>query len=213
MKRKFGRRWAETYAAAQDICLSFKRSKPPLKMKGSHDESRSQREFRSPGGARGNICFHHDAGRALRRCLPYFKDLRTSRSAVLSLFWRSAFLRSAALSKSRPNWSTSIRPSVLIYNVRGRHALGMMDSDHDVRSGRDIVWVEVKWRTESIVSGTLVSLANGILIPLAKRQIKSLLQPFVRAQRRWAEHPRDADIMSRGLPRCADCLVRRKAVG
>ena len=33
----------------------------------------------------------------------------------------------------------------------------------------------VTWQTESVVSGTLVSLANGILMPLAKRQIKSLV--------------------------------------
>ena len=33
---------------------------------------------------------------------------------------------------------------------------------------------KVSWRTESVVSGTLVSLAQGILLPLAKRQIRSL---------------------------------------
>jgi uncharacterized protein len=66
-------------------------------------------------------------------------------------------------------------PEHLVYKARGHHPLGMIDSmlmfDVAPRSNGSIV----RWQTESVVSGTLVSLANGILLPLAKRQIKSLV--------------------------------------
>ena len=44
------------------------------------------------------------------------------------------------------------------------------------RARRAAAGAKVAWTTHSVVSGTLASLAQGILLPLAKRQIKSLVQ-------------------------------------
>lgn len=62
-----------------------------------------------------------------------------------------------------------------VYKARGRHALGMMDSTLMFDVAPAASGSIVTWQTESVVSGTLVSLANGVLLPLAKRQIKSLV--------------------------------------
>jgi uncharacterized protein len=107
--------------------------------------------------------------------LPYFKELKnaaeTSFTVVLEIGVpqiRGLVEVSTELVEQRP-------PERAVYTARGRHTLGMMDSVlmFDVASATG--GSTVMWQTESVVSGTLVSLANGILLPLAKRQIKSLV--------------------------------------
>jgi uncharacterized protein len=107
--------------------------------------------------------------------LPYFKDLKNvaEGSFVVVLEIGVPQIRgivevNTLLIEQRP-------PEHLVYKARGHHTLGMMDSmlmfDVAPKPNGSIV----RWQTESVVSGTLVSLANGILLPLAKRQIKSLV--------------------------------------
>lgn len=107
--------------------------------------------------------------------LPYFKDLKNAaeESFIVVLEVGVPQIRgivevNTLLVEQRP-------PEHVVYKARGHHTLGMMDSmlTFDVApTARGSV---VRWQTESVVSGTLVSLANGILLPLAKRQIKSLV--------------------------------------
>jgi carbon monoxide dehydrogenase subunit G len=64
------------------------------------------------------------------------------------------------------------------YRSRGRHALGMIDSDLGFTLQRVAAGSTVSWSSVSIVNGRLASLAQGILVPLAKRQITSLVNSF-----------------------------------
>lgn len=62
------------------------------------------------------------------------------------------------------------------YKTSGRHPLGIVDSDLSFRIEPKADGTSVFWKSESIVNGTLASLAQGILVPLAKRQIKLLIK-------------------------------------
>lgn len=107
--------------------------------------------------------------------LPYFKDLKNvaEQRFIVVLEVGVPQIRGIVevdtlLVEQRP-------PEHVVYKTRGHHPLGMMDSTlmFDVASKAN--GSIVRWQTESVISGTLVSLASGTLLPLAKRQIKSLV--------------------------------------
>ena len=84
------------------------------------------------------------------------------------------------------------------YRSRGRHALGMIDSDLGFMLQPVAAGSTVSWSSVSIVNGTLASLAQGILVPLAKRQIKSLVKSFQDALQSSASGTRAAGGPVRG---------------
>jgi carbon monoxide dehydrogenase subunit G len=84
------------------------------------------------------------------------------------------------------------------YRSCGRHALGMIDSDLGFTLQPVTAGSAVSWSSVSVVNGTLASLAQGILVPLAKRQIKSLVKSFQDALRPGGNTTQSADGLARG---------------
>jgi carbon monoxide dehydrogenase subunit G len=107
--------------------------------------------------------------------LPYFKDLKNAAEGSFVVVLEIGVPQIRGIVEVNTLLIEQRPPEHLVYKARGHHPLGMIDSmlmfDVAPRSNGSIV----RWQTESVVSGTLVSLANGILLPLAKRQIKSLV--------------------------------------
>jgi uncharacterized protein len=107
--------------------------------------------------------------------LPYFKDLKNAAEGSFVVVLEIGVPQIRGIVEVNTLLIEQRSPEHLVYKARGHHPLGMIDSmlmfDVAPRSNGSIV----RWQTESVVSGTLVSLANGILLPLAKRQIKSLV--------------------------------------
>src|SRR5262249_31955243 len=64
------------------------------------------------------------------------------------------------------------------YRSCGRHALGMIDSDLGFTLQPVIAGSAVNWSSVSVVNGTLASLARVFWVPLANRQIQSLVKTF-----------------------------------
>lgn len=62
------------------------------------------------------------------------------------------------------------------FDCRGRHALGMADTLLGFELTPSGSGSRVSWQCQSIVRGTLASLANGVLAPLAKRNIASMIE-------------------------------------
>ncbi|MBX3550967.1 MAG: SRPBCC family protein [Pseudolabrys sp.] len=131
--------------------------------------------------------------------LPYFKglDVKDQRHFTVTLEVGVPQIRGRA--DVDAELVESQAPSRAVYVIKGRHALGMMDSrmtfsvaPKDGSAGARVVWV-----TQSVVSGTLASLAQGILLPLAKRQIKSLVQA-VRMELGGEAEPAAPSLVSRG---------------
>lgn len=108
--------------------------------------------------------------------LPYFKGLevKDARHFTVSLEVGVPQIRGRA--DVEAELVEVLRPSRAVYLIKGRHALGMMDSRMTFAVTPTAAGAKVAWTTHSVVSGTLASLAQGILLPLAKRQIKSLVQ-------------------------------------
>jgi carbon monoxide dehydrogenase subunit G len=107
--------------------------------------------------------------------LPYFKDLKNAAEGSFVVVLEIGVPQIRGIVEVNTLLIEQRPPEHLVYKARGHHTLGMMDSmlmfDVAPKPNGSIV----RWQTESVVSGTLVSLANGILLPLAKRQIKSLV--------------------------------------
>lgn len=133
--------------------------------------------------------------------LPYFKglDVKDERHFTVTLEVGVPQIRGRA--DVEAELVESRTPSHAVYSIKGRHALGMMDSrmtftvtpkDESAAAGAHVVWT-----TQSVVSGTLASLAQGILLPLAKRQIKSLVQA-VRVELGGEEEKPAPSLVSRG---------------
>jgi carbon monoxide dehydrogenase subunit G len=107
--------------------------------------------------------------------LPYFKDLKCVGEQNFTVVLEVGVPQIRGLVEVNTVLVEQRPPEHVVYSARGSHPLGMMDSllNFDVvPMGSGSI---VRWRTETMVSGTLVSLANGILLPLAKRQIKTLV--------------------------------------
>lgn len=62
------------------------------------------------------------------------------------------------------------------FDCRGRHTLGMADTLLGFELTPSGSGSRVSWHCQSIVRGTLASLANGVLAPLAKRNIASMIE-------------------------------------
>lgn len=62
------------------------------------------------------------------------------------------------------------------FDCRGRHTLGMADTLLGFELTPSGNGSRVSWQCQSIVRGTLASLANGVLAPLAKRNIASMIE-------------------------------------
>jgi carbon monoxide dehydrogenase subunit G len=106
--------------------------------------------------------------------LPYFKELKNNVEGFIVVLEvgvpqvRGIVEVDTLLVEQQPS-------EHVVYKARGHHALGMMDSVLTFDVAPTTNGSIVRWQTKSTISGTLVSLANGILLPLAKRQIKSLV--------------------------------------
>ena len=106
--------------------------------------------------------------------LPYFKELQNAAEGFIVILEvgvpqiRGIVEVNTMLVEQQP-------PEHVVYKSRGHHTLGMIDSVLTFDVAPTANGSIVRWQTESVVSGTLVSLANGILLPLSKRQIKSLV--------------------------------------
>lgn len=62
------------------------------------------------------------------------------------------------------------------FDCRGRHTLGMADTVLAFELIPEGGGSRIRWQCQSIVRGTLASLANGVLAPLAKRNIASMIE-------------------------------------
>jgi uncharacterized protein len=107
--------------------------------------------------------------------LPYFKALREDTESHFVVVLEVGVPQIRGVVEVNTDLIERRPTEHVAYRARGRHPLGMMDSTlvFDLMPAEGGTFV--KWRTESVVNGTLVSLANGVLLPLAKRQIKSLI--------------------------------------
>ncbi len=108
--------------------------------------------------------------------LPYFKELKDVKPGSFTVGLEVGIPQvrgrvdvAVALVEAEPAKSAR-------YKTSGRHALGMVDSALSFSLAPLATGCSVQWQSESIVNGTLASLAQGILVPLAKRQIKALVK-------------------------------------
>jgi carbon monoxide dehydrogenase subunit G len=107
--------------------------------------------------------------------LPYFKELRDVADKHFVVVLEVGIPQVRGLVEVTVDLTHAEPPHSIAYRTRGRHTLGMIDQTISFMLSQIETGTKVVWQTESVVSGTLASLARGILLPLAKRQIKSLV--------------------------------------
>lgn len=107
--------------------------------------------------------------------LPMFKELRevTAEGFIVVLEVGVQQIRGRLETRVKP--VESVPASRLRYVSNSRHVLGMTDSEFRFDLAPAGSGTHVAWRTESIVRGTLASLANGILMPLARRNVQATI--------------------------------------
>lgn len=107
--------------------------------------------------------------------LPMFKELRdvTTEGFVVVLDVGVQQIRGRLETRVKP--VEAVPASRLRYSSNARHALGVADSEFVFDISPNGTGARVAWRTESIVRGTLASLANGILMPLARRNVEATI--------------------------------------
>lgn len=113
--------------------------------------------------------------------LPYFKDLKDVQPDAFTVGLEIGIPQIRGRFDVDVKLVESVAPERATYKSSGRHALGVVDSELGfsvVESGGGST---VRWHSASVVNGMLASLAQGILIPLAKRQIKLLVKT-------WQDH-------------------------
>ena len=105
--------------------------------------------------------------------LPYFKSLSdvASDSFTLVLEVGVPQIRGQAEVAVR---RTAMAADGVTYQAHGRHALGMIDATLVFALAAVPEGTAVTWTAKSTISGTLAALAQGLLLPLARRQIKTL---------------------------------------
>ena len=108
--------------------------------------------------------------------LPYFRELKDVSGRTFTVVLEIGVPQIRGAVEVNAELVETRAPEHALYNVKGRHALGMMDSIMTFSVAPTQSGSVVIWKTESTVSGTLASLAQGILLPLAKRQINSLVK-------------------------------------
>jgi carbon monoxide dehydrogenase subunit G len=107
--------------------------------------------------------------------LPYFKELRDVANNHFIVVLEVGIPQVKGIVEVTVDLTDAQPPHSVAYRTRGRHTLGMMDQKINFMLSQIETGTKVVWQTESVVSGTLASLARGMLLPLAKRQIKSLI--------------------------------------
>lgn len=108
--------------------------------------------------------------------LPYFKELKDVKPGSFTVGLEVGIPQIRGRVDVDVKLVESVSPQSAHYKTSGRHSLGIIDSDLSFTIEPKDEGATVTWKSESIVNGTLASLAQGILIPLAKRQIKSLVK-------------------------------------
>jgi carbon monoxide dehydrogenase subunit G len=110
--------------------------------------------------------------------LPYFKELKEVGDLGFTVVLEIGVPQIRGRAEVEVRLVEKAFPVRARYRSRGRHALGMIDSDLGFELQPLAAGAAVSWSSVSVVNGTLASLAQGILVPLAKRQIKSMVKSF-----------------------------------
>ena len=108
--------------------------------------------------------------------LPYFKELKNVQPEVFTVGLEVGVPQIRGHVDVQVKLVEKTAPTSAIYKSSGRHSLGIVDSDLSFTIRPNAGGATVDWRSSSVVNGTLASLAQGILVPLAKRQIKLLVR-------------------------------------
>ncbi len=108
--------------------------------------------------------------------LPYFKELKDVEPGAFTVGLEVGIPQLRGRVDVDVKLVESVAPERAAYKSSGRHALGMVDSELAFSVAPSGTGSMVRWQSASVVNGTLASLAQGILIPLAKRQIKALVK-------------------------------------
>jgi carbon monoxide dehydrogenase subunit G len=108
--------------------------------------------------------------------LPYFKELKDVQPGSFTVGLEVGIPQVRGRVDVDVRLVESVVPEHATYRSSGRHALGIVDSELVFSVSPNGSGSTVRWRSASVVNGTLASLAQGILVPLAKRQIRSLVQ-------------------------------------
>lgn len=115
--------------------------------------------------------------------LPFFKELKDVSAESFTLVLEIGIPQMRGKAEVKVNRVPQAETAALLaaYTASGRHSLGMVDSQLNysvapVSDGES----EVTWLCESLVSGTLASLAQGILAPLARRNIDQMIKSVQR---------------------------------
>ncbi|KSV66578.1 hypothetical protein N185_32445 [Sinorhizobium sp. GW3] len=106
--------------------------------------------------------------------LPYFKKLELQSETEFAVTLEVGVPQIRGQSEVQTKRVRAERPSLMEYSLNGRHALGVMDAKMTFNIEPIEAGSRVSWAAEAIVSGKLASLARGILIPIANRQIKAI---------------------------------------
>ena len=107
--------------------------------------------------------------------LPYFKELKNVQPGSFTVGLEMGIPQIRGRVDVDARLLEAVSPERAHYKTSGRHDLGIVDSDLSFTIAPNATGSSVQWKSESIVNGTLASLAQGILIPLARRQIKTLV--------------------------------------
>lgn len=110
--------------------------------------------------------------------LPYFKELKEVGDDCFTVVLEIGVPQIRGTAEVQVKLVEKAFPVRAKYRSSGRHALGMIDSDLGFTLQPAAIGSTVSWSSVSIVNGMLASLAQGILVPLAKRQIKSMVKSF-----------------------------------
>jgi carbon monoxide dehydrogenase subunit G len=110
--------------------------------------------------------------------LPYFEELKEVSDGGFTVVLAIGVPQIRGRAEVQVELVEKAFPLRARYRSRGRHALGIIDSDLGFTLQPVATGSTVSWSSVSVVNGTLASLAQGILVPLAKRQIKSLVKSF-----------------------------------
>ena len=108
--------------------------------------------------------------------LPYFKELKDVQPGAFTVGLEVGIPQVRGRVDVAVKLVESVEPERATYKSSGRHALGIVDSELAFSVEPKGAGSTVRWHSASVVNGTLASLAQGILVPLAKRQIRSLVK-------------------------------------
>lgn len=107
--------------------------------------------------------------------LPMFKELRDVEAGRFKVLLEVGVPQIRGLVEATVTMVENAPPNQATYRSSTRHALGMADSDIGFQLSPLGTGTRVEWRSETLVRGTLASIANGILMPLAKRNVEAMI--------------------------------------